>query len=52
MLDQDTFVDQLAQLVEINTLSGDQAANAQALDVIETMVDPAVVVERHQHGAA
>jgi succinyl-diaminopimelate desuccinylase len=46
------FVEQLKQLVEIRTLSGEVEANKKALDLVETWLDKKINIERYKNGKA
>lgn len=46
MLSKQAFLEQLAELVSIRSISGDQAVNAQALDYIESLLAPTAKVQR------
>lgn len=52
MLEKQVFVDQLAQLVECKTLSGDVAENAKALDLVIGWIDKRAKIKRVQNGKA
>lgn len=52
MLTQKQFLQQLKKLVEIPTLTGDFAANSQALDYIESLISPLARIQRLRNGQA
>lgn len=52
MLTQKNFLDQLGELIAIPSLAGNAAANAAALDYIETLISPEAQVKRIKNGNA
>lgn len=51
-MNEQAFLDQLEKLVAFPTLSGNIEANSMALDYVESLLHPQVVVERYHNGAA
>ncbi|MBI2326076.1 M20/M25/M40 family metallo-hydrolase [Candidatus Collierbacteria bacterium] len=52
MLDKQTFIDRLTQLVGRKTLPGDLVENARALDLVIGWIDKKAIIKRVQNGKA
>lgn len=52
MLSKQSFLEQLEKLVAMRTLTGDVAANAKALDYIQSLISPQAISKRVTNGQA